>query len=140
MCLQLMLKTLLDHNYLKMNFLVSCLFLIGLHVSAQESTIVQAFKTNDPAAVLKLMSDKSELFIDAHGIAHDRLNAEKVLKSFFTQEQVTALKILHRGEAKDKISQYFIGRIITTPQTSYRIFVQFSKNDQLISEIRIDKE
>lgn len=125
---------------MKMNLLVSCLFLFSLLSSAQENTIVQALKTNDATAVLKLLSDKSEVYLDAHGIAHDRQNAEKILSAFFTQEQVTTVKVLHRGEAKDKTSQYFIGRLTTTPQSVYRIFVQFNKGDQLISEIRLTKE
>lgn len=131
---------LLDHNLLKMNLLVSCLMLVGLLGFAQESTIVQALKTNDAATILNLMSDKSEIYIAAHGLAHDRQKAEKILNSFFTQEQVTTLKIIHRGEAKDKSSQYFIGRMTTTQTAVYRIFIQFNTTDNLISEIRIDKE
>lgn len=131
---------LLDHNLYKMNLLVSCFMLVGLHGFTQESTIVQALKSNDATAVLNLLSDKSEMYIVSHGLAHDQEKAEKILRSFFTQEQVTTLKVLHRGEAKDKSSQYFIGRMTTTQPAVYRIFIQFNKGDNLISEMRIDKE
>lgn len=117
------------------------MFVSAVSFSQSENSFFNALKNNDTAGLEMYLQDQIDLCIIDNqqilkkGIALDKLN------TFLSSHKITAIEVLHKGNSKDKSSQYKVAKL-TTSGGAFRVFVYSTSQEmgsKSVKEIRIDK-
>jgi len=125
-------------NILKSLFLVLTVVLSLSFIGIPEN-INDALKTGDTNALKKFMNSTVELVILDKENIYSKIQAEQVLKRFFTKHRPVKFDVLHHGSNDN--SQYYIGSLKTDKET-YRIYylLKTKNNTTLIYQLRIESD
>ena len=100
--------------------------------------IVKAFKAGNAARVSVFFDNTVEITISQKSTSYSKSQAERVLRDFFSTNEVQDFEIIHQGDNAG--SQYCISNLMTKNGTfRTTIFVKLKGNKQLIQEIRFEK-
>lgn len=115
-------------------FTVVSLSFIGI-----PDNINTALKSGDTAALKKYMNSTVELVILDKENIYSKIQAEQVLKQFFSKHKPLVFEVLHHGSNDN--SQYYIGSLKTEKET-YRIYYLLKTKDKktLIYQLRIESD
>lgn len=103
--------------------------------------ISNAFKSANATELSKYFNANIDLTIDNKEEVYSKIQAEQVLKDFFSKNMPKSFSLIHQGVSKEG-SKYAIGNYVTTQEQSYRIyfFIKPSKGVENIQELRIEKQ
>lgn len=127
---------------LKIKWIFLSMFFLGTIslIGQSEQAFFNAIKAVDMTTVESYLEDKIEFCIYEDPQFMTKQAAITKLKSFLTTNKPTSIEIMHKGNSKDRSSQYKVAKLTTT-QGVLRIFVYStgSVSQKTIKEIRIDK-
>lgn len=119
------------------------IFFIALtsHINAQNETIFfRAFEKADATTLNNYMANSVEFcLLDDQNLVKGNAVPAKI-QSFISTYNIQRVEIMHNGTSKDKSSQYFVAKAIST-KGDFRVFVyaKGSLGPNSVKEIRIDK-
>lgn len=101
--------------------------------------INRAFKTANTSLLKKYMNSTVELVILEKENVYSNIQAEQILKQFFSAHSVIDFKILHQGD--NQKSKYFIGSLKTKTDV-FRVYylIKFKEKKPLIYQLRIESD
>ena len=99
-----------------------------------------ALKSGNSKELAKYFDNNIELTILRENGAYSKVQAEQVLKNFFSNNPPKSFKLIHKGSS-NKGSQYGIGNL-TTSKGTYRTYFYFKQKGEVfkIQELRIEEE
>ncbi len=103
--------------------------------------ISKAISDGDAVALSQFFDSNIEISILDDMDVYNKAEAVQTLKAFFAKNKPTSYSQMHKGTSKGADSQYSIGNLVTATN-SYRVYVylKVQGNQQLIQELRFDKE
>ena len=124
-------------------FFTTIVFFLSSTVFAQTpnaEAITQAFKTGNAKELSKHFDSNVELKVFNKEDVYSKVQAELIIKDFFTKNPPKDYVALHNGTSKSG-AQYIIGQLTTSGHT-YRInyFLKKSGSSYLIQELRFEQE
>lgn len=125
-----------------MKLLLGILFTLGLAFNplAQsiEADITNAFKSGNSGALAKNFTSSIDLVVNDNDDVYSSVQAEQILKKFFSDHKPTSFKIVHQGESRSGI-KYFIGELQTSSgEFRVTINVKDLKSGAKIHQLRIE--
>lgn len=128
-------------GFTRMMFLV--LFLLPVMAFSQADVldnIAGAIRSGNSKEVAKYFDNNVEITILDRESTYSRVQAEMVLRDFFSKNSVQSFDLIHRGTSGEG-SAYGIGTLKTGGQT-YRTyyFVKQKGSQQFIQEMRFEKQ
>ncbi len=119
---------------------VLCFSIIALSLPNLDS-ITKGLEQGDASAIAAFFEGQVEISILEEEGVYDKGVARQKLASFFKKHQVLSFEQVHKGTSKGKNAVYCIGNLVTVDQ-SFRVYVflEAKGDQQLIQELRIDKE
>ena len=102
--------------------------------------IVTAFKTGNSEEIAKHFNTSIDLSIPENEGVFSNVQAQLILKTFFSKHQPSSFKIVHQGDSKNN-SHYSIGSLITDNGT-FRTYILYKEinNKVTIIELRIESD
>ena len=102
--------------------------------------IVSAFRTGNATILSAHFDEKVEIAVLDNDEVYSKLDAEKVMKSFFSDYKPSSFSKEHEGTSPSG-ANYFIGVLKTTKGT-YRVFIHAKQVDgkKIIQQIQIEEE
>ncbi|MBK9320220.1 MAG: DUF4783 domain-containing protein [Bacteroidetes bacterium] len=101
------------------------LFLLSVNIASAEldllDDIANALRSGDAKSVSKYFGNSVDLTIITQEEVYSKVQAEQVLRDFFSKNQPRSFTIIHKGESKEG-ARYAIGSLITTQGVSYRTY------------------
>ncbi len=119
--------------------------MLGINIASAEfdllDDIANALRSGDARSVSKFFGTSVDLTILSQEEVYSKVQAEQVLKDFFTKNQPRSFTIIHKGESKEG-ARYAIGSMITTQGVNYRtyFFIKQQGGTAIIQELRFMKE
>lgn len=103
--------------------------------------ITETFKKGSATELSKFFNSNVDLTIDNKEEVYSKIQAEQVLKDFFSKNPPKSFTLIHQGVSKEG-AKYAIGNLITTQGHSFRIYLYIkpSKGSEYIQELRIEKQ
>jgi len=103
--------------------------------------IANALRSGDAKSVSKYFGNSVDLTIITQEEVYSKVQAEQVLRDFFSKNQPRSFTIIHKGESKEG-ARYAIGSLITTQGVSYRtyFYIKQQGGNAIIQELRFMKE
>ena len=119
---------------------VLCFSIIALSLPNLDS-ITKGLEQGDASAIAAFFKGQVEISILEEEGVYNKGVARQKLASFFKKHQVLSFEQVHKGTSKGKNAVYCIGNLVTVDQ-SFRVYVflEAKGDQQLIQELRIDKE
>jgi Domain of unknown function (DUF4783) len=101
--------------------------------------VVAAIKTGNASSTAKFFDNTVDITVPESSNSYSKVQAEMVLKDFFSTNIVKGFEVLHKGENSG--SQYCIGTLLTK-SGSFRttIFMKQKSEKQFIQEIRFENK
>ena len=124
--------------------LTSVLFVLGMPVSGQDNAISArievAIRAGNAHELAKLLNSSVDLNIPGNEGVYSKAQAELILKDFFSKNNPTGYKTLHKGSSKDG-ALYSIGNL-TTDKGMYRAYFYMKKKGEqyFIHEFSLNSE
>ncbi len=121
------------------------LFLLSVNIASAEldllDDIANALRSGDAKSVSKYFGNSVDLTIITQEEVYSKVQAEQVLRDFFSKNQPRSFTIIHKGESKEG-ARYAIGSLITTQGVSYRtyFYIKQQGGNAIIQELRFMKE
>jgi hypothetical protein len=102
--------------------------------------IAAAFNSKSASAVASYFENTIEMTLLDKESNYSKSQAEAVLNSFFQNNSPTSFKLNHQGSSPDG-SSFGIG-ILSTAKGNFKVifYIKSKSNQQLIQELRIEKE
>ncbi len=112
-------------------------FLSSLKVNTGIDEVVAAMRSGNSTLIAKYFDDRVDLSMPDKSNTYSKIQAELVLKEFFTNNPVKKFEIIHKGENAG--SQFCIGTLYTK-NGSFRttIFMKQKGDGQLLQELRFE--
>ncbi len=107
-----------------------CLVLFTFSVFANMDIfddIGSAIRTGDAASISKFFGANVDLTIVNQEEMYSKVQAEQLLKDFFSKNPPASFVIIHRGVSKEG-SKYAIGNLTTAQGTLYRTYFYIKQN------------
>ncbi len=103
--------------------------------------ITDALKAGDIEQLATYFDGQVEMSILEDSDLYNKQSAINKLQTFFSENQPTTFKQLHKGVSEGQKSSFFIGDL-NTPTASYRIYIYLQEKNgkSIIQELRIDEE
>ncbi len=124
--------------------ILSILFL-SVNIASAEfdllDDIANALRSGDAKSVSKYFGSSVDLTIITQEEVYSKVQAEQVLRDFFSKNQPRSFNVIHKGESKEG-ARYAIGSLITTQGVSYRtyFYIKQQGGNAIIQELRFMKE
>ncbi|MBK9400930.1 MAG: DUF4783 domain-containing protein [Bacteroidetes bacterium] len=121
------------------------LFLLSVNIASAEldllDDIANALRSGEAKSVSKYFGNSVDLTIITQEEVYSKVQAEQVLRDFFSKNQPRSFTIIHKGESKEG-ARYAIGSLITTQGVSYRtyFYIKQQGGNAIIQELRFMKE
>ena len=121
------------------------LFLLSVNIASAEldllDDIANALRSGEAKSVSKYFGNSVDLTIINQEEVYSKVQAEQVLRDFFSKNQPRWFTIIHKGESKEG-ARYAIGSLITTQGVSYRtyFYIKQQVGNSIIQELRFMKE
>ncbi len=105
----------------------------------EPDNVNNALKSGNASALKQYMNSTVELVILEKENVYSNIQAEQILKQFFSQHKPESFQILHNGGNNN--SQYYIG-LLKTKTESFRIYYLLKIKDKktLIYQLRIESD
>jgi hypothetical protein len=131
------MKTAIKHGMLLMLFILPALVFSQSDVL---DNIASAVRSGNSREVAKYFDNNVEITILDRESTYSRVQAEMVLRDFFSKNAIQSFDLIHRGTSGEG-SSYGIGKLKTANQT-YRTyyFVKQKGGQSLIQEMRFEKQ
>ena len=102
--------------------------------------IAAALKTGNAEEIAKYFSESVDLSIPENEGVFSKVQAQLILKTFFSKHQPSNFKQVHQGDSKNN-SHYSIGNLTTTNGT-FRTYILYKEinNSTVIVELRIESD
>lgn len=115
--------------------LLFSLFLVSFTPYYSIEDVVTAMRTGNASQLSKYFDNRVDLTFPDKSDNYSKSQAEMILKDFFTNNQVKAFQIKHKGENKDG-SQFCIG-LLQTRNRDYRtrFYLKQKGDHQFLQEI-----
>lgn len=128
-------------NSLKLFFLIALLVVNTVKAGDVFDEIGNALRSGDAKAVSRYFGATIDLTIVNQEEVYSKIQAEQILREFFSKNTPRNFSIIHKGESKDG-SVYAIGSLVTAQGVTYRtyLFVKGQGNNALIQELRFMRE
>lgn len=99
--------------------------------------IANALRSGDARAVSRYFGNTVDLTIGSQEEVYSKMQAEQILKDFFSKNSPRSFTIIHQGLSKEG-ARYAIGSLVTAQGVTYRtyFFVKIQGNSAVIQEIR----
>jgi Domain of unknown function (DUF4783) len=119
--------------------LITSIALVSFTYSLSIDEVVAAIKTGNASGTAKFFDNTVDITVPESSNSYSKVQAEMVLKDFFSTNTVKGFEILHKGENAG--SQYCIGTLLTK-SGSFRttIFMKQKSEKQFIQEIRFENK
>ena len=117
------------------------MFVSAVAFGQSENNFFNALKNNDTASLEVYLQDQIDLCIIDNQQILNKSTAINKLSTFLSSHKITAIEVLHKGNSKDKSSQYKVAKL-TTAGGPFRVFVYSTSQEmgpKTVKEIRIDK-
>ena len=118
------------------------LLFVVTQIRAQSTTdnVGTALKTSSTKELMRYFNIITELKIEDVGANYTKIQAESIIKDFFTQNPATNFTYIHKGSSPEGL-KYNIGRY-TTKTDSFRVVMLLKKvkGTYLIDTINFNKE
>lgn len=103
--------------------------------------IANALRSGDAKSVSKYFGSSVDLTIINQEEVYSKVQAEQVLRDFFSKNQPRSFNVIHKGESKEG-ARYAIGSLITNQGVSYRtyFYIKQQGGNAIIQELRFMKE
>ena len=103
--------------------------------------IANALRSGDAKSVSKYFGNSVDLTIITQEEVYSKVQAEQVLRDFFSKNQPRSFNVIHKGESKEG-ARYAIGSLITNQGVSYRtyFYIKQQGGNAIIQELRFMKE
>lgn len=130
---------------MKKIFIIFCLTLIGVNLAVAKfdmlDDIANALRSGDARSVSRFFGNTIDLTITSQEEVYSKVQAEQVLKDFFTKNPPRSFNIIHKGESKEG-ARYAIGTLVTSSGAVYRtyFFIKQQGSTSIIQELRFMKE
>ncbi len=124
--------------------ILSILFL-SVNIASAEfdllDDIANALRSGDAKSVSKYFGSSVDLTIITQEEVYSKVQAEQVLRDFFSKNQPRSFNVIHKGESKEG-ARYAIGSLITNQGVSYRtyFYIKQQGGNAIIQELRFMKE
>lgn len=101
--------------------------------------VINALRAGNAAEIAKYFDNTVEITLPSKSSSYNKIQAEKILANFFSNNPVRSFEVLHSGENAG--SQYCIGKLITKNAT-YRttIFMKQKGGVHTLQEIRFETQ
>ena len=118
--------------------LVTCSFIT---VADIYDDISNAIKTGNSKQLAAYIGGNIDLTIGSQEAVYSKVQAEQILRDFFTKNAPKSFTILHKGASKEGNS-YAIGTLVTNSGKTFRtsFYFKHSANSYVIQEIRFETE
>ena len=112
-------------------------FFSSFKVNTGIDEVVAAMRSGNSTLIAKYFDDRVDLSMPDKSNTYSKIQAELVLKEFFTNNPVKKFEIIHKGENAG--SQFCIGTLYTK-NGSFRttIFMKQKGGGQLLQELRFE--
>lgn len=103
-------------------------------------SISSAIRAGNATELARYFDSNVEITIDEEEAPYSKVQAEQVLKSFFSKHTPESFSIIHRGNSGEG-SEYGIGTLVTNNGT-FRTYVYIKRkgDSYYIQEIRFEKD
>ncbi len=103
--------------------------------------IANALRSGDARSVSRFFGNTIDLTIVSQEEVFSKVQAEQVLKEFFTKNTPRSFTLIHKGESKEG-ARYAIGTMITAQGSTYRtyFYIKQQGSSAVIQELRFMKE
>jgi Domain of unknown function (DUF4783) len=120
--------------------LTTVVLLSSYTLFSEIDNVVNAIKAGNAAQIAKSFDDKVALTMPDKSNSYNKIQAESILKAFFTANPVTGFIVVHRGSNTDG-SEYCIGTLQTKTGT-YRttIFMKQKGSIDVLQELKIESQ
>jgi len=122
-------------------FPIALIFLATIFMAfiSEPDDINKALKTGNTEILMQNMNSTVELVILEKENVYSKVQAEQILKQFFSNHEPVSFEILHNGG--NESSQYYIGTLKTKRET-YRVYYLLKTKDKLtlLYQLRIETD
>lgn len=103
--------------------------------------VANALRSGDAKAVSRYFGNTIDLTIINQEEVYSKVQAEQILRDFFTKNTPRSFTIIHKGESKEG-ARYAIGTFITSQGVQYRTYFYIKQSGLAgtIQELRFMKE
>lgn len=103
--------------------------------------IANSLRSGDAKSVSKYFGNTVDLTIITQEEVYSKVQAEQVLRDFFSKNAPRSFTIIHKGESKEG-ARYAIGSLVTSQGVSYRtyFYIKQQGGSAVIQELRFMKE
>ena len=124
-----------------LSIIVLMVFLPFITPAQNSSTFSAAMNSGDAETIASLISSTTNLQIEQNRARACKLEAEKLLKAFFSDNPQPSFEIRHSGNRNSGNGAFYKIGTLTSGANSFRVFVLFqTTNNQLtIQELSIEK-
>lgn len=118
-------------------FIVTTILLTSFTTFSSIDEVISGMKTGNIAAIVKFFDNTVELTMHDKTNSYSKVQAEMVLKDFFSNNTVKNFEVIHKGENAG--SQYCIGTL-NTKGGSFRvtIFMKLKGDKQFLQEMKFE--
>lgn len=130
---------------MKSLYTILSLLFLSINIASAEfdllDDIANALRSGDAKSVSKYFGNSVDLTIITQEEVYSKVQAEQVLRDFFSKNQPRSFTIIHKGESKEG-ARYAIGSLITNQGVSYRtyFYIKQQGGNAIIQELRFMKE
>ena len=118
------------------------LLLVLFQLNAQSTTedVGVALKTSSTKELIKYFNDITELKIEDKGANYTKIQAESIIKDFFTKNPATNFVYIHKGSSPEGL-KYNIGRY-STKTANFRVVMLLKKvkENYVVDTINFNEE
>jgi hypothetical protein len=118
---------------------IGIVLLSSFTLLSEIDNVANAIKNGDAVQIARFFDDKVQLTMPDKSGSYDKIQAESVLKTFFSVNMVTGFVIIHKGGNDG--SEYCIGTLQTKNGT-YRttIFMKQKGNAEVLQELKFERQ
>lgn len=122
-----------------LTILLTISFSIGAHPLIDDP-ITNALKTGNSSVIASYFNTSVDLTIPNNEGVYSKVQAELILKTFFSKNKPSDFKVVHNGDSKND-SHYSIGNMETS-NGSFRTYILYKENGEKITiiELRIESD
>lgn len=103
--------------------------------------IATSLRSGDAHSVSRYFGNTIDLTIVTQEEVYSKVQAEQILKDFFSKNQPRSFSVIHKGESKEG-ARYAIGSLMTAQGQTFRtyFYIKQQGNSAVIQELRFMKE
>jgi hypothetical protein len=118
---------------------IGIVLLSSFALLSEIDNVANAIKNGDAVQIARSFDDKVQLTMPDKSGSYDKVQAESVLKTFFSANMITGFVIIHKGGNDG--SEYCIGTLQTKNGT-YRttIFMKQKGNAEVLQELKFERQ